>query len=267
MLLVWSHLLWIYFLNWWDEVPGEEKWERGSICARALAVHTVLQSGRCIREVCTAAHSQECWEDEGRKVSHSLLGFSTCLFLQFLKFSDVLSAQGTKNCLWSLILCCCRPWENSSGETQQASTEVNAVLTPAQQPAGHMSAESQAESAGPWTWSTDHRSAVTEKSVWRRGKNLFASWDQNKMVSIYLFTSWQDSALILSALKRDQACLLSWCSKTSKEEETRNLLRTRDHFLQPLNFKTARFRKGIWCSWCLLEPQMKRGREKRSCKW
>lgn len=41
--LVWSNLLWIYFLNWGDEVPGEEKWERDSICARTLAVHTVLQ--------------------------------------------------------------------------------------------------------------------------------------------------------------------------------------------------------------------------------
>lgn len=57
MLSVWSHLLWICFLNWWDEVPREKKWERGSICARALAVHTVLQSGRCLREVDTAAHT------------------------------------------------------------------------------------------------------------------------------------------------------------------------------------------------------------------
>lgn len=130
------------------------------------------------------SHCRKCWEGEGRKVSHSLLGCSTCLFLQFLKFSNVLNAQGRNNCLWSLILCCCRPWENSSGETQEESVEMNAVLTPAQQPTGHMSAETEAESAGPWTWSTDHRFAVIEKRVWRRGENLFASWDQNKMFSI-----------------------------------------------------------------------------------
>lgn len=58
------------------------------------------------------------------------------------------------------------------------------------------------------------------------------------MFSIYLFTCWQDSVLILSALKRNQACSLSWCSNTSKGEETRNLLRTTDHLLQPLNFKS-----------------------------
>lgn len=134
---------------------GREMRKRFNMCKSFSSPHTATiwtvfkGSGYC------CSHCQNCWEDEGRKVSHSLLGFSTCLFLQFLKFSDVLSAQGTKNCLWSLTLCCCRPWENSSGETQQASMEVNAVLTPAQQPAGHMSAESQAESAGPWTWSTE----------------------------------------------------------------------------------------------------------------
>lgn len=52
------------------------------------------------------------------------------------------------------------------------------------------------KSAGPWTWSINHRSAVTEKRVWRRGENLFASWDQNKMFLIYLFTCWQDSAWV-----------------------------------------------------------------------
>lgn len=119
----------------------------------------------------------------------------------------------------------------------------------AQQPAGHMSAQRWAEWAGPWTRSTNHSLAVTENRLRRRGENLFASWDQNIMVSVYLFTCWQDSAFILS-------------SNTSKGEEIRNLLRTRDHFLQPLNFKRARFRKWIWCLWYLSEPQMKRGNRK-----
>lgn len=64
------------------------------------------------------SHCQKCWEGEGRKVSHSLLGFSTCLFLQFLKFLNVLNAQGTKNCLWSFILCSLREqlWEDTAGK-------------------------------------------------------------------------------------------------------------------------------------------------------
>lgn len=180
---------------WQVEVPGEEKWERGSIWTRPLAVHIVLQSGWYLREVDTAAHPFRSTGRVREGKSPSPV-FFTCLFLQLLKFSDVLSAQDTKNCLWSLILWSYGPWQNSSGETQQASTEVNAALTPAQQPTGRYVHRNSSKSAGPWTWSTDLRSAVIEKKVWRRGENLFASWDQNKMFSIHLFTCWQDSARV-----------------------------------------------------------------------
>lgn len=66
----------------------------------ATTLETLKGSGYC------CSHCQNCWEAEGSKVS--LLDFSTCPFLQFLKFLDVLSVHGTKNCLWSLTLCCCR---------------------------------------------------------------------------------------------------------------------------------------------------------------
>lgn len=91
------------------------------------------------------------------------------------------------------------------------------------------------KSVGPWTWSINHRSATTEKRVWRRGENPVASWDQNKMFSIYFVHMLTRPCL--TALKKDQACLLSWCSNTWKGEETSNLLRTRDHFLNLLTLK------------------------------
>lgn len=174
MLLVWSHLLWIYFLNWggWG-ATGREMRKRFNMCKSFSSPHCATTLEMLKRTGYCCSHSQKCWDAERRKVP--LLDFSPCLFLQFPKFWDVLSAQGTKNCLWSLILCCCRFWENSSGETQQARTEVTAVLTPGQQPTGHRSAESQAESAGPWTWGIDHRSAPSERRVWRREENPLSS--------------------------------------------------------------------------------------------
>lgn len=126
MHLVWSHFLWFYFLNRGDEVPGEEKWEEFNMCKNFSSPHcaTTLEmlkiSGYC------CSHCQKCWEAEGRKVS--LLDFSMSLpsVPENLKCVE---CTGQKELCLEHILCCCRSWENSSGETQQASTEVTAVLT------------------------------------------------------------------------------------------------------------------------------------------
>lgn len=168
MLLVWSHLLWFYFLNRADEVPGEEKWEELNMCKNFSSPHcaTTLEMLK-ISGYCCSRWSEVLggWGKEGLPPG----------FFHVSSFSGwnsqmcwVYRAKRTAFGIHTVLLQVLREqlWGDTAGEHRG-----DCSADPAQQPTGHRPAENQAQSAGPWTWGINHRCAPSEKRVWRRGEN------------------------------------------------------------------------------------------------